>query len=70
MNSEEIPFIPIAVGAVAVLYFGYEVERQRHKLRQIFGTFDRQESRVAEALEILVKSGQLQPYVPGGLPAG
>jgi hypothetical protein len=68
MNAEEVPIIPLVLGALGVMYFGYEIERQRHKLRQIFGTFDRDESRIAEALEILVKTGQITAYVPGELP--
>ena len=47
MNTEEIPIVPIIVGALALLYFGYEVERQRNKLRQIFNVFDREESEIA-----------------------
>jgi hypothetical protein len=35
MNTEEIPIVPLIVGTLALLYFGYEVERQRHKLRKI-----------------------------------
>jgi hypothetical protein len=62
--NEDIPIVPIIVGAVAVLYFGYEVERQRHKLRQIFNVFDREESEIAALLETMVESGQLKPYVP------
>jgi hypothetical protein len=65
MDFEEIPIVPIIVGAVALLYFGYEVERQRHKLRQIFNVFDRQESEIASFLEAMVASGQLKRYVPG-----
>jgi hypothetical protein len=65
MNFEEIPVMPILVGALAVLYFGYEVERRRHKLRETFNVFDRQESSIAQALELMVESGQLKPYIPG-----
>ncbi len=46
-------------------YFGYEVNRRRNKLRRIFNTFDKRESKIAQALESLVQSGQLKPYVPG-----
>ena len=56
--------MPTIVGALALLYFGYEVERQRHKLRQIFNVFDREESEIAAMLETMVESGQLKPYVP------
>jgi hypothetical protein len=60
--NEEIDLVPIVVGALALLYFGYEVERRRHKLRETFDVFDRQEGKIAQALESLVESGQLRPY--------
>lgn len=66
---EEAPLVPALIGVVAVLYFGYELNRRRTKLRRIFNTFDREESRVAEFLEGLVKSGRLQPYSPAPNPA-
>ncbi len=64
MNTEEIPILPIIVGALGLLYFGYEVEKQRHKLRQIFNVFDREESEIAAMLETMVESGQLKTYTP------
>ena len=64
MNTEDIPILPIVVAALGLLYFGYEVEKQRHKLRQIFNVFDREESEIAAALESMVASGQLKPYIP------
>ena len=60
MNTEEIPILPLVVGALGLLYFGYEVEKQRHKLRQIFNVFDREESEIATLLEAMVESGQLE----------
>ena len=66
MNTEEIPIIPLVIGALGLLYFGYEIERQRHKLRQVFNVFDREESEIAVLLETMVESGQLKPYAPGG----
>jgi hypothetical protein len=63
--NEEISIMPLIVGALAVLYFGYEVERRRHQLRETFNVFDKQESTIAQALELMVESGQLRPYVPG-----
>jgi hypothetical protein len=65
MNTEEIPFVPIIVAALGLVYFGYEVQKQRHKLRQIFNVFDREESEIAATLETMVESGQLKPFVPG-----
>ena len=60
--NEDIPIVPLLVGALGLLYFGYEVERRRHKLRQIFNVFDRQESEIAAKLEEMVDSGRLAPY--------
>lgn len=64
MNTEEFPILPIIVGALGLLYFGYEVEKQRHKLRQIFNVFDREESEIAAMLEAMVESGELKPFAP------
>ncbi len=63
--NEEIPFLPLLVAAVGLFYFGYEVERRRHKLRQVFNVFDREESEIAAALEAMVESGQLKPFLAG-----
>jgi hypothetical protein len=62
--NEELPIIPLVVGALGLMYFGYEVERRRHKLRQIFNVFDREESEIAALLETMVESGVLKPYTP------
>jgi hypothetical protein len=63
--NEEIPILPAVVGTCVALFLGYEINRRRNKLRKIFNTFDRQESKIADALERMVESGQLRPYVPG-----
>jgi hypothetical protein len=63
--NEEIPLLPLVVGGLIALFLGYEINRRRNKLRQIFNTFDKQESKIAAALERMVESGQLRPYVPG-----
>ena len=65
MNTEEVPIVPLILGALALLYFGYEVEKQRNKLRQIFNVFDREESEIAGLLESMVESGDLKPFVFG-----
>lgn len=63
--NEEIPVLPVVVGTCLALFLGYEINRRRNKLRKVFNTFDKQESKIAEALEHMVESGQLRPYVPG-----
>lgn len=62
--NEEVPLLPVVLGTCIALMLGYEINRRRNKLRRIFNTFNHQESSIAEALESLVKSGQLQAYVP------
>jgi hypothetical protein len=63
--NEEIDILPLVAGALGVLYFGFELEKRRHKLRRIFNVFDRQESAIACALVAMVEAGELHPYVPG-----
>ena len=63
--NEEFPILPAVVGTCIALFLGYEINRRRNKLRKIFNTFDKQESKIADALEHMVESGQLRPYVPG-----
>ena len=62
--NEETPILPIIIGAIGVLYIGYELETHRNKLRRIFNVFDKQESVIAQLLESLVETGELKPYVP------
>ena len=63
--NEEVPILPLVVGTCIALFLGYEINRRRHKLRKIFNTFDKEESKIAKALEHMVESGELRPYVPG-----
>ena len=66
MNEEsQFPIFPAVIATCVALFLGYEINRRRNKLRKIFNTFDKQESRIADALEQMVRSGQLRPYVPG-----
>ena len=65
MNEEGFPIFPAVVGTCIALFLGYEINRRRNKLRKIFNTFDKEESNIAKALERMVESGELRPYVPG-----
>jgi hypothetical protein len=62
--NEDISIATILVGLLGVLYVGYEIETRRKSLRETFNVFDKQESAVGEALEAMVKNGQLRPYIP------
>ena len=61
---EEFPILPAVIGALALTYFGFEVERRRNRLRTVFNVFDKEESRMAEALERMVENRSLSPYLP------
>ena len=63
--EEQVPVVPLVIGTVIVAYLGFEIERQRSKLREVFNIIDRKESVIADALEDLVERGELKPYVPG-----
>lgn len=65
--NEEVQILPLLLGAGVAVYLGFEIDRRRTKLRKVFNTFDKQESTIAGALESLVESGQLKPYVPSGM---
>ena len=62
MNGEELPIALIVVLGASALYFGFEVDRRRKRLHAIFDTFDKEESRIASALEAMVESGRLRPF--------
>ena len=63
--NEDVSIATILVGVFGVLYVGYEIEKRRNELRETFNVFDKKESAVSEALEAMVKNGQLRPYIPG-----
>jgi len=64
MNEEMQQILPWAALACLGAYLGFEINRRRDKLRKVFNTFDKDESKIAEALEALIHSGQIRPYVP------
>ena len=64
MNEEMQQILPWAVLTCLGACLGFEINRRRNKLRKVFNTFDKDESKIAEALEALIHSGQLRPFVP------
>jgi hypothetical protein len=55
--------LPWAALACLGACLGFEINRRRNKLRKVFNTFDKDESKIAEALEAMIHSGQLRPFV-------
>ena len=62
--NEEVQILPLVILACLGAALGFEINRRRNKLRKVFNTFDKDESKIAEALEALIHGGQLRPYVP------
>jgi hypothetical protein len=63
--NEEVQILPLAMLACLGACLGFEINRRRNKLRKVFNTFDKDESKIADALESWVHSGQLRRYVLG-----
>jgi hypothetical protein len=63
VNEEMQQILPLAMLACLGVCLGFEINRRRNKLRKVFNTFDKDESKIADALEALIQSGQLRPFV-------
>lgn len=49
-------------GAVMLAAVGYEINRRRKSLREIYDVLDKDTKHIAAQLEDLVNTGQLKPY--------
>jgi len=47
--NEDVQILPLAILACSGAYLAYEINRRRNKLRKVFNTFDKDESKIAEA---------------------
>jgi hypothetical protein len=54
--------IAMLMGALAVGYIVYEIERRRRKLHDLWDVLDEEDAFLTEKLEDMVESGELQPY--------
>ena len=55
-------YLTIFMGALALGYLVYEIDRRRRKLHDVFDVLDADDARLTERLEAMVDSGELQPY--------
>ena len=55
-------YLTIFMGALALGYLVYEIDRRRRKLHDVFDVLDADDARLTERLEDMVASGELQPY--------
>ena len=54
--------LTMVMGALAVGYVVYEIERRRRKLHDVWDVLDDEDALLTEKLEEMVESGELQPY--------
>jgi hypothetical protein len=54
--------LTMVMGALAVGYVVYEIERRRRKLHDIWDVLDEEDALLTEKPEQMVESGELQPY--------
>jgi hypothetical protein len=55
-------FVYIFLGALALGYIAYEIERRRQRLHDIWDVLDGEDAVITERLVDMVESGELQPY--------
>ena len=54
--------LTLLMGALAVGYVVYEIERRRRKLHDIWDVLDEDDAILTAQLEGMVERGELQPY--------
>ena len=57
--------LTMLMGALALGYVVYEIERRRRKLHDVWDVLDEEDALLTERLEAMVESGELQPYTRG-----
>ncbi len=55
-------FVSIVLGALAVGYVVYEIERRRRSLHDLWDVLDDEDVEMTAGLVEMVESGELQPY--------
>lgn len=55
-------FVSIFVGALAVGYIVYEIERRRRSLHDLWDVLDGEDAEITAGLVDMVASGELKPY--------
>jgi hypothetical protein len=57
--------VSVVLGALALAYLVYEIDRRKRKLRDLFHVLDGEEADISADLLSMVESGELQPYSRG-----
>jgi hypothetical protein len=59
--------ISLVLGALAVGYLFYEIDRRQRKLHEIWDVLDGEDAIITDVLEDMVESGELEPYAAAAL---
>jgi hypothetical protein len=58
--------VSVVLGALALGYLIYEIDRRKRKLRDLFYVLDSEDADISAELMGMVDRGELQPYSRGG----
>jgi hypothetical protein len=58
--------VSVLLGALALGYLIYEIDRRKRKLSDLFYVLDSEDAEISAELMGMVDRGELQPYVRGG----
>ena len=58
--------VSVVLGALALGYLIYEIDRRKHKLSDLFHVLDSEDADISAELISVVESSELQPYTRGG----
>jgi hypothetical protein len=58
--------VSVVLGALALGYLIYEIDRRKRKLSDLFYVLDSQDADISAELMGMVDRGELQPYSRGG----
>ena len=56
----------VVLGALALAYLIYEIDKRKRKLSDLFYVLDRDDAKLSAELISMVESRELQPYTRGG----
>ena len=58
--------VSVVLGALALGYLIYEIDRRKRKLRDLFYVLDSEDADISAELMGMVDRGELRPYSKGG----
>ena len=59
--------LTMLMGALALGYVVYEIERRRRKLHDLWDVLDGEDAVITDTLEDMVESGELRPFAGAAL---